>query len=408
MVEGIFTDGVSSKPRKASLSLVEIGGLSLRIYSDSGGADITPVEPSALSISSRLGNSARYIKIKELGEFETHDNDAVDALCAQLNQESSFLHTLESNLSLIIIAIVITVLFSWATINYGVPKAADALVAALPDKTSDILETTIIENVEERFFLPSKLSSDRINQINALFESVAQELKIDSSKYKFKIRKADDEIGANALAFPNGMIIMTDQLITLADSDRQIAGIIAHELGHLEADHSLRQIVRGSLLTFIVAFIAGDASGASAAILSAPTFLAELQYSRKFEIEADDYAIRYFSCDTQGLRDMAKFFMSLGHTHETLIEKNQTEQDQTEQGQTEQSQVKKKQDEEDQTKEGQTQEEQETLNDDGDIDGDVDGKQTGVDSLLSNFLSTHPASDLRAQRFEQHISTNCQ
>ena len=174
-------------------------------------------------------------------------------------------------------------------------------------------------------------------------------------------------------------------------------------MGHLEADHSLRQIVRGSLLTFIVAFIAGDASGASAAILSAPTFLAELQYSRKFEIEADDYAIRYFSCDTQGLRDMAKFFMSLGHTHETLIQKNQTEQ-----GQTEQSQVKKEQVEEDQTKEGQTQEEQEMLNDDGGIDGDVDGEQTGVDSLLSNFLSTHPASDLRAQRFEQHISTNCQ
>ena len=377
MIEGIFTDGVSSKPRKASLSLVELGGLSLQLYSDSGDADITPIEPSSLSISSRLGNSARYIKIKELGEFETHDNDAVDALCKQLNQESSFLHTLESNLSLIIIAIAVTILFSWATIKYGVPKAADALVAALPDKTSDILETTIIENVEERFFLPSKLSSDRINQVNALFESVAKELKIDPSKYKFKIRNAEDEIGANALAFPNGMIIMTDQLITLADSDRQIAGIIAHELGHLEAEHSLRQIVRGSLLTFIVAFIAGDASGASAAILSAPTFLAELQYSRKFEIEADDYAIRYFSCDTQGLRDMAKFFISLNHTHETVLEKDQAKEENGEQEQAKEDQIKK---------------EQAKLN--------GDEKKTGDESSLLNFLSTHPASILRAQRFE--------
>jgi len=350
MIEGIFTDGVSSKPRKASLSLVELGGLSLQLYSDSGDSNITSIELSSLSISSRLGNSARYIKIKELGEFETLDNDGVDVLCEQLNQESSFLHTLESNLSLILVAIVVTVFFSWVTIKYGVPKAADALVAALPDKTSDILETTIIENVEERFFLPSKLSADRISQVNALFESVARELKIDPSKYKFKIRNAEDEIGANALAFPNGMIIMTDQLITLADSDRQIAGIIAHELGHLEAQHSLRQIVRGSLLTFIVAFIAGDASGASAAILSAPTFLAELQYSRKFEIEADDYAIRYFSCDTQGLSDMAKFFTSLNHAHEPTLEKDEAKQDQTKLAQDKKDQIQNKQVEENQGK----------------------------------------------------------
>ena len=49
--------------------------------------------------------------------------------------------------------------------------------------------------------------------------------------------------GANALAFPGGPIVVTDDLVKLLDQDDLILAVIAHEFAHIEQRHSLHQIM---------------------------------------------------------------------------------------------------------------------------------------------------------------------
>ena len=312
-VRGKVFDGNSSTQTNAVLRLNDSGQLNL--VSLDGEQNSQTISHSELKISSRLGNSARYIELGSLGRFETTDNNAVDAIADILlpNNKSSLLHKLESNIGLILVAVVITSLFVAATVRWGVPVAADKIVDVLPEKTADVIEQKILAQLENRWFKPSNLSSARQDELNVLFDQVVERLDANNKGYVFKLRDAEKTIGANALAFPSGTIVMTDQLVELASDDVQLAGIMAHEVGHLEGKHSLRQLVRASILTFVVAFIAGDVSGASSTLIAAPVAILQLSYSREFETDADNYALDYLGCDKDALDSMADFFNTIAN-----------------------------------------------------------------------------------------------
>lgn len=374
-IEGFFSDGKSSRLTPATLTYSEGDSIILSLEDRQ-----IPVESEQVIISSRLGNSARYLTLGDHGRLETRSNEAVDALEKKIKGSSGsrLLHRLESNLGLILVAVVATAVITWAFLQYGLPIAADKLVDSLPEKTTDIIEDKLITRMEKRWFEPSQLPMERQEEIQALFSEVLAktitEPNQQTHKYRFRIYDAEDSVGANALAFPSGLIVMTDQLIELADSDAQIAGVLAHEIGHLQGKHSLRQMMRGSILTLVIAFITGDVSGASSALLSAPAFLLELRFSREFETEADGYAVKYFGCDEQGLRDMGDFFLKLGQYQ--VGEPSDTASDKHSSGDAAQQKEEK-------------------------------SSTVDFEMEMPDFLSTHPGSLKRKEYFEQHIRAHC-
>jgi len=371
-VQGKLFDGKSSNQTNVTLRLNEAGQLSLSYTDTEQLIDALNVE-----ISSRLGNSARYIELGSFGRFETTDNKAVDAIAKALQPENkpNLLYKLESNLGLIVVAIIITSLFVAATVRWGIPAASDKIVDVLPAKTADVIESKILAQLEKRWFKPSTLSAARQEELHTLFEQVTQRLEAKNKGYEFKLRDAKGTIGANALAFPSGTVVMTDQLVELASDDVQLAGILAHEVGHLEGKHSLRQLVRGSILTFLVAFIAGDVSGASSTLITAPVAILQLSYSREFETDADSYALRYLGCDKAALDSMADFFGKLANTE--LF-------DEPPSGTKNNKPI--------------TDPEIEITND------DVESQ----DNQISDFLETHPASSKRSDMFANYYATECQ
>jgi len=364
-IQGSLFDGETSNASDATL-IVNQGGI-IQLICD--GKESLPV---ISKISSRLGNTARYIEIDNLGRFETFDNDAVDQLSKFIpsDTKSTLLHTLESNLALILIAIVITVCFAGATIKWGIPALADHIVEIMPEKANDLIEDVVIDNIEKRWFKPSTLDQEQQEDLHQKFNTVLKKLGSENKGYIFKLKDAKETIGANALAFPSGMIIMTDQLIELADNDQQLMGIMAHEIGHLERKHSLRQLVRGSIVTFLVAFISGDVSGASSALITAPVVLLELSYSREFETEADHYALQYFECDVEGLNSIAAFFNKINDAHRpSPSEKETTEQTEPQ--------------------------------------ADINHSDQQHSNFNMDFLSTHPGSKNREKFFLEHAKTHC-
>jgi len=383
-IEGLLFDGNTSKSVDATLSVNQGGLITLE-------ADGKRQSPVISNISARLGSSARYIDIENLGRFETRDNDKVDLLSEILfaNNKSTILHTLESNLLLIIIAVIVTIGFTGATIKWGIPTLADYIVEVMPDKTNDLIGDAITEKIEDRWFNVSTLEQARQNELHDKFNQVLKKLGSENKGYVFKLKDAQNSVGANALAFPSGLIIMTDQLVKLADNDDQLMGIMAHEIGHLDAEHSLRQIVRGSIITFLVAFISGDISGASSTLITAPVALLELSYSREFETEADGYALRYFDCNIEGINSMANFFGKLENAYRFDSSSDSSEPTQENSNEFPEKDVNGS----------------EINNSNDQVTEDILAEEEpGFDS---DFLSTHPGSGKRKAFFNEHIKSHC-
>ena len=110
--------------------------------------------------------------------------------------------------------------------------------------------------------------------------------------YHLAFRRGGD-LGANAFALPDGAIVFTDELVDLLESDAEILAVFAHEYGHVVERHSLRQILQDSAITVLSFLIIGEATDTLQESLNAlPAVFMHGAYSRAFELEADDYAMR--------------------------------------------------------------------------------------------------------------------
>ncbi len=110
----------------------------------------------------------------------------------------------------------------------------------------------------------------------------------------------------NALALPGSHVLVFEGLIAEADSPEMLAGVLAHEIAHLDLDHPTRRIVEQLGLGVIVTVAFGGSDVGNAGLL-----LATLSYSRESEAEADDRAIELLN--DAGIRSdgLARFFRKI-------------------------------------------------------------------------------------------------
>ncbi len=98
----------------------------------------------------------------------------------------------------------------------------------------------------------------------------------------------------NAFAVPGCYIYLTRGLMSVVNSEAELASVLAHEVGHIVADHSERQQKRSlwrSLGVMAVGFVTGSERLTRLAGAAAGYFT--LSYSRKQEFESDDLGILY-------------------------------------------------------------------------------------------------------------------
>lgn len=99
----------------------------------------------------------------------------------------------------------------------------------------------------------------------------------------------------NAFATPGGYVYITRGLMALADNEAQLAGVLAHEIGHITALHHARRHGQSILANIGLAAV-GILGGQSAAQLGQIGAVSLLQgFSRENEYEADELGIRYLS-----------------------------------------------------------------------------------------------------------------
>ncbi len=171
---------------------------------------------------------------------------------------------------------------------WGIPLASDALVAVLPPQAEQMIGERALAGIDARWLKPSTLPPARREAITADFAALLRTSPGTTPDYRLHFRSADKSVGPNALALPGGHIVLTDALAQLlSDQPDALAGVLAHELGHVQRQHGMRMVVQASLLASLNGLIIGDFSGV---LVSVPTLLGQQAYSRDFEREADAYA----------------------------------------------------------------------------------------------------------------------
>jgi Zn-dependent protease with chaperone function len=95
----------------------------------------------------------------------------------------------------------------------------------------------------------------------------------------------------NAFAFPGGYVVLTRGLIESAEDPDEVAGVLAHEIAHVDERHVMTGIVRGALLSALWAASVGDFSGLMVIDPTTAFEIVTLQFSREDEAEADRGAV---------------------------------------------------------------------------------------------------------------------
>ena len=111
----------------------------------------------------------------------------------------------------------------------------------------------------------------------------------------------------NALALPGGIVIFTSGILRMAPNPDAIAGVLAHEVGHVVNRDGLRQFLRAAGTAGLFSILVGDVTGgALIAILSDQ--LLSASYSRGAERQADAFAIEHLVQAGVSTEPMAQLF----------------------------------------------------------------------------------------------------
>jgi len=132
-------------------------------------------------------------------------------------------------------------------------------------------------------------------------------------KFTFTILN-DDKV--NAFAIPGGYVYITRGLLALAENEAEMAGVLAHEIGHVTARHTAERhsTAQATNLGLMVLGALGSAAGLPAGIgqLAGLGAQAALQsYSREQELEADRLGVRYLSRAGYAPQAMTSFFIKM-------------------------------------------------------------------------------------------------
>ena len=189
-----------------------------------------------------------------------------------------------------VIISVLLLVFAVVSIRGALPFVADAASRLVPESLEATIGQETFAQFDELLLKESRLSASR----QTAFKEKAAKLTrsrgiVTSPEIRFRSAPA---IGANAFAFPGGPIVVTDQLVDVVKHDDAVVAVIAHELGHIEGRHSLRQIFRAAGLLILASTILGADEIIVDELSAVALGLVTSGYSRGFETEADEYATR--------------------------------------------------------------------------------------------------------------------
>ncbi|MDZ4098291.1 MAG: M48 family metallopeptidase [Methylophilaceae bacterium] len=285
MLKATYFDGQTTRRHNVSVTLSD------GFWNISGG-DIERHDAFAESkLAEKIGNAPRQLHFADGAYCQIADHAALEAmLLASGYQPHSVVSKWEGKWRYALLAVVLIAAFFAASYQWALPWAAKVIAQKLPASVPTLMDKQTLATFDGYILAPSELPPARQESLAEALAAIMPAEGDGLPRYQLVFRKSE-AIGPNAFALPGGTVLMTDELVTLADrspnADAQIIGVLTHELGHVYHQHALRNFVQGSIVAAVVTWYLGDVSSLLAA---APIALLNTRYTRDFEREADRYA----------------------------------------------------------------------------------------------------------------------
>ena len=278
----IFYDGSSSRRHHVQLAL----GDRLEI-----GENATTLASWPIADIRRAGGASSILRLSSvsappLARLEVRDVGLAAILishCPQLNDKSAGRNGIVAIVGWSLAATVSIVAVIWLALPY----AADRLAPLVPNK----LERRIGDAAEGQIKVVFRAKTCNGNVAGrAAFFKLMQ--KLSSAAGMEAPARADvlDTVVPNAFALPGGKVYLFSGLLAKANDPDEIAGVLAHELGHVRHRDNTRNMIYSGGTSFLVGLLFGDVTG-SGALLYASRSLINASYSREAEQNADDFSI---------------------------------------------------------------------------------------------------------------------
>lgn len=178
--------------------------------------------------------------------------------------------------------------------EYNLATKEDELILVSTEREVR-MGSSIAKNVDQKFGLADDvLLQKRVDRIG---QDIARICDRKDIRYHFKVilgPKLKPEQRINAFALPGGYVYIFKDLVDKLGNDDEIAAVLAHEVGHVAAKHSIKRL-QGSLGAMALQMLSSrmEADGETKARAHAAITLLMMAYSREDEFLADKLAVKY-------------------------------------------------------------------------------------------------------------------
>jgi beta-barrel assembly-enhancing protease len=291
-----LSDGRSAGAGNGTVGL-EADGLS--IASGDGVSQLWPY--ASLSAATPLGAHSRDVLLTSRSQPDATLFVADPAFVAALVMHAKHLKTsnVRWHAARVLIAVAAAIVAIVGVLWWADVSPARSLANLMPDTLRERLGAKVLQS----------MTSDRrvcaAPDGVAALERLGQRLSTAADdKAKFKIVVVDWSL-LNAFAAPGEQIVLTRELVEKATSSDEVAGVLAHEMGHGLERHPETGLIRiigmSAALEFMMA-------GSSSTLANVGLLMAQLSYTRAAEQEADDHSLRILKNAGISARGISDFF----------------------------------------------------------------------------------------------------
>lgn len=285
LFEAQYFDGNSSH---SCTVLVHSEGADALLLKGEGVERRVPVHE--IRFSSRLGYTPRSLMFIDGAKCETSDNDAVDRLAQRWGKGRPFalVHALESHWKHSVVALGLLVVLIGGGFRWGIPLFAKGAARLVPKEAAYDLGRGTLKTLDQLLFEPAELDPKVQARLRTAFGRMAQAY--PELPLVLHFRNAHMP---NAFALPDGSVIVTDELVLLAERDEEVLAVLAHEIGHVHHRHALRLLLETSSMALLLSAYLGDATQISSLLATLPTAYTQANFSQAHEAEADEFALSF-------------------------------------------------------------------------------------------------------------------
>ncbi|WP_201861047.1 M48 family metallopeptidase [Microvirga soli] len=191
------------------------------------------------------------------------------------------------------------------------PILADRLTPLIPASYERRLGTAVDNQI--RTIFSGKVCKDP-QGLAALEALVAQLREAQGSQVDVDVAVLESKV-PNAIALPGGRIYLFEELLDEAESADEIAGVLAHEIGHAAHRDGLRKLIQAGGTSYLLGLLLGDITGGGA-IVVVSRYLVDSAHSREAEVAADGFAGRTMTALGRPAHSMALLLKRIEDEHE--------------------------------------------------------------------------------------------